>query len=177
MRTLPIAAALLLATAAAEASTLRRIEQIDDDHATLSFVVTTKARDAQEIILPVRIPADMAVTGLTIQIGTEEALVAQPVLAASARKIYDDVVAQIRDPALLELTTRDQLRLSVYPITRKTPARITLHLTQVTKLDGLARVERGTSLVAAPMSRSRLEPYADYWPRHEQIIVAVTEPD
>lgn len=176
MRTLPIAALLLLTATAAEASTAHRIEPVDEDHATMTFVVTTQARGAQEITLPVTIPADMAVTGLTIQIGTEEVLVARPLLAASARSLYDTVVAQIRDPALLE-STRHGMRLSVYPVTRKTPARITLHLTSANKLDGLARVDLATSMLAAPIRYESDDPYADYWPAHEQVIVAVTEPD
>jgi hypothetical protein len=88
MRTLPIAALLLLTVAAAEASTAHRIagapsggklahavvEAVDDDHAVLTFVLTTTKRGPQEVTVPIDLPPGMAATGLSIAMGRDVAL-------------------------------------------------------------------------------------------------------
>lgn len=164
MRTFP-ALLLLLATATASASTAVRIAPRDRDHATMSFVLTTKSQSPEEIIVPVTIPDDMVITGLTIRIGREERLVARPLLPRYARRAYAEVVSELRDPALLEATDRG-IQLSVFPITRNTPARVTLELTAIDRLDGRPRLGPRTSFVAAPIAFEDYEPYADYWPAH-----------
>jgi hypothetical protein len=194
MRTLPIALLLVTATAAAEASTARRIagapssgklahavvEQVDDDHAVLTFVLTTTARGPQEITVPIDLPMGMAATGLSIAMGRDVAMSAVPLRAENARGIYDQVVRQVRDPALLEVTEEGGMLLSVFPVTRGVPARVTIELTAVDKVEGLARVNYTTSLVAAPMAE-RNDPYADYWPAHREwrpeLTVAVNDPE
>lgn len=179
MRTLPIA--LLLVSAAAHASTARRIEQVDEDHAKLKIVVTTTKAGLDEVVLPITIPEGMAVTGMSVTIGREPTLFATPLLADSARGIYDRVVRNTRDPALLETLPDGSIRLSVFPVTKRTPARVTIELTAVTEVEGLARLSRGISLVAAPMLSTGHDPYADYWPAHrewrEEVVVAVNDPE
>lgn len=176
MRPSFVLALLLLSTATAAASTAHRIEQVDRDHATMSITLTTRARTPQELVVPVEVPDGMAITGLTIRIGREEPLVGRPLRAWYARTIYDDVVREIRDPALLEATEQG-IRLSVFPITRTTPARITIELTAVDQLEGLARVEPNLSFVAVPGSIDEDDPYVNYWPAHRQWLpeVAVNE--
>lgn len=184
MRTLPITALLLVTVAAAEASTPRRIagaptggklahavvENVDDDHAVLTFVLTTTKRGPQEVTVPIDLPLGMAATGLSIAMGREAAMSARPLRAASASGIYDQVVREIRDPALLEITEEDGMRLSVFPVTRGVPARITIELTSVNKLNGLLSVNYATSLIAAPAVYDRDDAYADYWPQHPEVI-------
>ncbi len=188
MRTLPIAGFLVLtATAtAAQASTARRLERFDDGHATLKVVLTTKEATAQELVVPIAVPAGMVVTGLSIRIGRDTPMIAQPLLASSARDVYDDVVAQLRDPALLEITRTGTMRLSVYPVTRDTPARVTIELTSMHTVEGLARVDRVTSLVAVPDEEDarkarRRGAYANYWPAHRtwrpELVVVVNDPE
>ena len=179
MRTLLVSALLLATAAAAEASTSRRIERVDEDHARLKVVVTTSARGMQEVILPITVPDGMVVTGLSITVGREAPMVARPLLAASARNIYDQVVREIRDPALLETTETGGFQLSVFPVTRAAPARVVIELTAIDKVEGLAHVTHATSLVAAPMMYDRDDPYADYWPEHRSpdVVVEVNDPD
>ncbi len=177
MRIPTILAALAALTTIATASTAHRIEQIDRDHATMSLVLTTRSRSPTEVVVPVEVPEGMAITGLTLRIGREAPLVGRPLGARFARTIYDDVVREIRDPALLEATERG-IRLSVFPITRSTPARITIELTAVDQLAGLARVEPNQSFVAVPGEIDETDPYASYWPAHHPLVpevVAVNE--
>jgi hypothetical protein len=185
MRTLPIAGFLVLTATAAQASTARRLERFDDGHATLKVVLTTKEATAQELVVPIAVPAGMVVTGLSIRIGRDTPMIAQPLLASSARDVYDDVVAQLRDPALLEITRTGTMRLSVYPVTRDTPARVTIELTSM-DTEGVARVDRVTSLVAVPDEEDarkarRRGGYADYWPAHRtwrpELVVVVNDPE
>jgi len=55
--------------------------------------------------------------------------------ADKARRIYEDIVRQMRDPALLEYAGRDVFRVRVYPIEPRSAKRITLSYTQVLKAD------------------------------------------
>lgn len=186
MRTLPIAGLLLLTATAAEASTHRRLERLDDGHAILKVVLTTRQTTAQELTVPIDVPAGMVVTGLSIRIGRDAPMIAQPLRASAARDVYDDVVAQLRDPALLEITKTGSMRLSVYPVTKDTPARVTIELTSERTIEGLVRVDRETSLVAAPdgpenRDRRSGETYASYWPAHRtwrpEVVVVVNDPE
>jgi hypothetical protein len=190
MRTLPIAALLLVTVAAAEASTPRRIagaptggklahavvENVDDDHAVLTFVLTTTKRGPQEVTVPIDLPLGMVATGLSIAMGREAAMSARPLRASSATGIYDLVVREVRDPALLEITEEDGMKLSVFPVTRGVPARVTIELTSVDKvddLDGLPHVTSATSLIAAPAVYDRDDAYTSYWPQHPEVITQV----
>jgi hypothetical protein len=187
MRTLPIVALLLVTVAAAEASTLRRIagapssgklahavvEDADEDHAVLTFVLTTTKRGRQEVTVPIDLPMGMAATGLSIAMGREAAMSARPLRAESASRIYEGVVREIRDPALLEVTEEGGMKLSVFPVTRGVPVRITIELTSVDKLDGLLSVNHATSLIAAPEVHDRNDGYAEYWPQHPEVIAQV----
>jgi len=187
MRTLPIALLLLVTAAAAEASSHRRIagapssgklahavlENVDDDHAVLTFVLTTTKRGPQEVTVPIDLPMGMAATGLSIAMGREPAMSARALRAESASGIYEGVVREIRDPALLEITEEGGMKLSVFPVTRGIPARVTIELTSVDKLDGLLAVNYATSLIAAPDVYDRNDAYADYWPQHPEVITQV----
>jgi len=180
MRILPIATLLLLASTAAEASTARArpgvptggrlahavVEAIDEGHATLTFVLTTTSREGREVIVPIDLPEGMTATGLTISMGRDAAESARTDMAGSARAYYDRTVVQIKDPALLEWAADGRLRLSVFPVVRGTPARVTIELTATDQAADLACVDRATSLIAAPGRPDRNDPYADYWPAH-----------
>lgn len=188
MRTLPLALLLVSVVTAAEASTARRIpgapssgklahavvENVDDDHAVLTFVLTTTARGPQEITVPIDLPMGMAATGLSIAMGRDAAMSARPLRAESASGIYSEVVSQIRDPALLEITEDGLMKLSVFPVTRGVPARVTIELTSVDKLEDLLSVNRVTSLIAAPPAVSdHDDEYAEYWVQHLDVIAEV----
>jgi Ca-activated chloride channel family protein len=55
--------------------------------------------------------------------------------ADKARRIYEDIVRKMKDPALMEYADRDVFRVRVYPIEPHSGKRITLSYTQVLKAD------------------------------------------
>lgn len=55
--------------------------------------------------------------------------------ADKARKIYEDIVRQMRDPALLEYADRDTFKVRIFPIEPRAGKRITLSYTQILKAD------------------------------------------
>lgn len=60
--------------------------------------------------------------------------------AQQARKIYEDIVRKMRDPALLEYADRDLFRVRIYPIEARKAKRILLTYTEILKTDfGLTR--------------------------------------
>ncbi len=192
MRILHVAAVLLLAATTAEASTARRLtkapkggtlsravlEAIDDDHATLTFVLTSNARQGSEVIVPIELPDGMIATGLTIAMGRAAGDSGIVYMAEAARGTYDRIVRQIKDPALLEWSDEGTLRLSVFPVVKGTPARVTIELTATSEAINLARVTREMSLLAGPEIKGENDPYADYWPEHRtEDVVASIEPD
>jgi Ca-activated chloride channel homolog len=54
---------------------------------------------------------------------------------SKARQIYDDIVRQMRDPALLEYIDRGAFRVSIYPIPARGEKRIQLEYSEVLKYD------------------------------------------
>ena len=54
---------------------------------------------------------------------------------SKARQIYDDIVRQMRDPALLEYIDRGAFKVSVYPIPARGEKRIQLEYSEVLKYD------------------------------------------
>jgi len=52
-----------------------------------------------------------------------------------ARKIYEDIVRQMKDPALLEYADRDTFKVRIFPIEPRSNKRITLSYTQMLKAD------------------------------------------
>ena len=55
--------------------------------------------------------------------------------ADKARKIYEDIVRKMKDPALLEYADRDTFKVRIFPIEPRANKRITLSYTQVLKAD------------------------------------------
>lgn len=56
--------------------------------------------------------------------------------AEKARKIYEDIVRQMKDPALLEYVDRDTFKVRIFPIEPRAPKRIKLAYTQLVTADG-----------------------------------------
>ena len=61
---------------------------------------------------------------------------AELLAADKARKIYEDIVRSLRDPALLEYSDRDLFKVRVFPIEPNSRKRITLSYGQILKADG-----------------------------------------
>src|ERR1039457_4231671 len=55
--------------------------------------------------------------------------------ADKARRIYEDIVRQLKDPALLEYADRDVFKVRIFPIEPNSKKRITLSYTQLLKAD------------------------------------------
>ncbi len=60
---------------------------------------------------------------------------AELLAADKARRIYEDIVRNLRDPALLEYAGRDIFKARIFPIEPRSKKRITLSYTQVLKAD------------------------------------------
>jgi len=60
---------------------------------------------------------------------------AELLAADKARKIYEDIVRQHRDPALLEYAGREMFKVRIYPIEPRSKKRVKLSYTQVLKSD------------------------------------------
>jgi len=56
--------------------------------------------------------------------------------ADKARRIYEDIVRKLKDPALLEYADRDVFKVRIFPIESHSTKRIKLSYTQVLKADG-----------------------------------------
>ena len=55
--------------------------------------------------------------------------------ADKGRRLYEDIVRKLRDPALLEYADRDLFKVRIFPIEPHSKKRITLSYTQLLKLD------------------------------------------
>ena len=109
------------------------VQHVAPDHVriTLSFTLATPDSMGRNIVLPIEVPRDVAVTGLKLQLGAGTSI-ASFVWNEPARDGYDKIVDRERDPALLELQTSNathhQMWLRVFPVTADTPARVTIEL-------------------------------------------------
>lgn len=79
---------------------------------------------------------------------------AELVDASEARRIYEDIVRRMRDPALLEYGEQGAFRVHVFPIEPRSTKRIRLAYTQVLGRDG------GTVEYAYPLDTGKLSPAA-----------------
>ncbi|MDD3627090.1 MAG: VIT domain-containing protein [bacterium] len=87
------------------------------------------------------IPEDASISEFAMWVGGKK--VSGEVLAANeARKIYEDIVRQMKDPALLEYMGRNMFKARVYPIEANGKKRIELKYEEVLRYDyGLIRYE------------------------------------
>jgi hypothetical protein len=92
-------------------------------HVTLALDLTSRAKDMTEVALPLRVSSSASVIGLTLgaDVGT-------PLDVSVARNRYDNTVARIRDPALLEQQAPGRYVLAVFPVSRQDKARVTIEL-------------------------------------------------
>lgn len=128
-----------------------RVEVVIEDQVATTRVIEVLRNDGggpaeTEFLHP--LPPGAAVTGLTLWIDGEP--VEGEVLGADeAAAVYRRIVAEIRDPALLEFVDHGLVRASVFPIPAGGERRIELEYTQVLEADaGLVRYRHpmGTEL-------------------------------
>jgi len=80
------------------------------------------------------IPRGAQIDKFTMDIGGKM-VEAELLPAAKARKIYEDIVRKMKDPALMEYADRDVFKVRVYPIEPRSKKRIKLSYTEVLKSD------------------------------------------
>ena len=80
------------------------------------------------------IPKGAQIDKFTMDIGGRQ-VEAELLPADKARKIYEDIVRKLRDPALMEYADRDVFKVRIFPIEPNSRKRITLSYTQVLKSD------------------------------------------
>ena len=84
------------------------------------------------IVFP--IPKGAQIDKFTMEIDGKQ-VEAELLPADKARRIYEDIVRKLRDPALLEYAGRDVFKVRIFPIEPNSKKRITLSYTQVLKAD------------------------------------------
>jgi Ca-activated chloride channel family protein len=80
------------------------------------------------------IPKGAQIDKFTMEIGGKQ-VEAELLPADKARRIYEDIVRKLRDPALLEYADRDVFKVRIFPIEPHSHKRITLSYSQVLKSD------------------------------------------
>lgn len=80
------------------------------------------------------VPKGAQIDKFTMDIGGKQ-VEAELLPADKARRIYEDIVRKMKDPALLEYAGRDVFKVRVYPIEPHSHKRITLSYTEVLKSD------------------------------------------
>jgi len=80
------------------------------------------------------VPKGAQINKFTMEIGGRQ-IEAELMSADKARRIYEDIVRKMRDPALLEYAGRDLFKVRIFPIEPHSRKRITLSYTQVLRAD------------------------------------------
>jgi Ca-activated chloride channel family protein len=80
------------------------------------------------------VPKGAHIDKFTMEIGGQQ-VEAELLAADKARKIYEDIVRKMKDPALMEYADRDVFKVRVFPIEPHSNKRITLKYTEVLKAD------------------------------------------
>jgi len=149
--------------------TYHKLSPVDDDHARLRLVLATTSSELHEVSVPIAVPARFVVTGLSLSMPGEDPVLAVVRTKTEARQQYDDVVAQIRDPAILERIDDSHVMLRVFPVSRDAAATITLELTAYDT--NLTYVSQTASLLAVPAMFDAVDiDAAKYWPKHHDSI-------
>ncbi|MHC4107304.1 MAG: VIT domain-containing protein [Planctomycetota bacterium] len=82
---------------------------------TLQIALRNHASRPQEAVLLVPVPDGAVVSAFTFE-GTASEPTAQVLAAGEARRLYEAIVAKVRDPALLEFAGFNLIRSSVFPV-------------------------------------------------------------
>ena len=80
------------------------------------------------------VPKGAQIDKFTMDIGGRQ-VEAELLSADKARKIYEDIVRKMRDPALLEYAGRDVFKVRIFPIEPNSHKRVTLSYSQVLNAD------------------------------------------
>src|ERR1017187_9492938 len=80
------------------------------------------------------VPKGAQINKFAMDIGGKQ-VEAELLPADKARRIYEDIVRKLKDPALLEYADRDVFKVRIFPIEPNSKKRITLSYTQLLKAD------------------------------------------
>ena len=96
------------------------------------FYNPNAARLEGTFVFPV--PRGAHLDRFTLEIDGQQ-VAAELLPADKARRIYEDIVRQLKDPALLEYAGRDVFKVRIFPIEPNSRKRITLSYTELLKAD------------------------------------------
>ena len=112
---------------------------------TLEFELHNPANRVQEAVLLLPVPDGAAVSNFTFD-GPAAEPTAKILPRDEARRLYDQITARMKDPALLEFSGYGCLRSSVFPVQPNGRQKIRLTYDHVLEVDG-ARVDYVLSLI------------------------------
>ncbi|MFW6114483.1 MAG: VIT and vWA domain-containing protein [bacterium] len=121
------------------------VEQVAITTLEITLQNPTSRRLEAEVILPV--PAGAAVRGFNFQ-GAGKEPSAELLTKEEARRIYDSIVAKIRDPALLEFIGYNLIRSSVFPVEARGSQKVRL------SYESICTAENGRVDYVLPRSES-----------------------
>lgn len=129
-------------------------EQVSTTRVNLQFSNNGSSIAEGTFIFP--LPRGAAVDHLSMWVN-DQPIEAKILTAGEARSIYDEIVRQYRDPALLEYIGQDVIQANIFPIAPRESRRVTLVYTQVLTADnGLIHytypLHHGESRVIGEMS-------------------------
>jgi len=96
------------------------------------FYNPTDSRLEGMYIFPV--PEGAIISGFSMDINGQE-ITAELLAADKAKKIYEDIVRKMRDPALLEYAGRDAFKVRIFPIEPRSTKKVSIRYGQLLKLD------------------------------------------
>ena len=112
---------------------VRVVEQVATTTMTIDVVNRTRQRAEAELVVPV--PDGAAVRGFAFQ-GSAPSASARVLPKDEARETYEQIVARLRDPALLEFVGYNLIRSSVFPVEPAGTQRVRLTIEHVLPADG-----------------------------------------
>ena len=120
---------------------------------------TTRTRQRLEGTYLFPVPKGAQIDKFAMDIGGKQ-VEAELLPADKARRIYEDIVRKLKDPALLEYAGRDVFKVRIFPIEPNSRKRITLSYTQLLKADDGPRqlrlsAQHGEVLRQADQERQR----------------------
>ena len=109
------------------------VEQVATTTMDISLTNATGRRLEAQMVVPV--PERAALRGFTFQGGASEPT-AQLLAREEARKLYDEIVAKTRDPALLEFIGHSLIRSSVFPVEPRAGQKVRIIYEHLLAADG-----------------------------------------
>jgi len=120
-----------------ELAAVRASVKIVEETATTSLELELWNRGAQaaEAIVILPLPDDAAVSGFAIE-GTNREATAQLLPRDQARRLYDEIVARLKDPGLLEFAGHAAVRSSLFPVAAGARQRVRFSYDSLLARDG-----------------------------------------